>query len=674
MKRLTLLPLLTHPLSYLFLGLVVAILGVISFVIFFHAANDVSDSITGAVIASGGNVSEVNLTANASPTRWAGIYGKITVNTSLSTNSSITLTGGQLRMKNITLPCYADKLYAATSSTVDWDNVQGGTPELIDNYLGITLPDAESATEMFNASFPFAVLGTNTLSIPSIHTLIYNSTNQTFSMGILNNSRNLLLVTALTQNQTGFDNRKYDYQMLLPIPSAGTTYRLFADCGACVSAETSFSFQPINFPANFNFSMNNTYQNFSNAASGGGGGGDGGSFASGDNGLSSGTISSSYLGMQPLKFNNATHTFLELEFDFGRCQQRGSLGGLIFERQNSSTATSTFLVRGITLPLGETKTIYLDNQNASSNSICIKDAEISAIGEISNNCSQTDETRIYCSTAGTTKGGYTCTDLGKQFKITGAEHSGVTEITDNTTAEEASSAVSAVSGGAAGGGSCPPQMTYSNGRCVISLPKAIVAKEDICAAGFARIGGICLQPQPLTKEEGLFFDFSISLSLEEQNITFGEKNIFLNVKITKLTEQFKPINFLIYYEIIDKAGRIVLEDTSQNEVLAEASFVKELNMASLSVGEYNVTAYAIYQNQYARSQALFIITPPRQSSLAGLALGFLGNLGTYSLNSVLVLLLWFILLILLIIWGLLTCRRILDKRRNKKPNVKKCRL
>ncbi len=594
-----------------FLVLDVLFLSVVLLVFtFIHFGVDLTDGITGATIAAGGNVTNLNITLNATATRWAGIYGLVTVNPSVTTNGSVVLMGGETKMKNVTLSCYSDKLYATTAPTVNWDTLLVGTAGLIDTYLNISLPDAESATEMFTQTKWFNIPGLPPLNLPSMHTLVFNSSSPTFDLGILDNTGNPTLITHLVSNQTGFNGGAYDYQMLLPVATPGTTYRLFADCGVCSTSTTTFSFKPVNFDSTMNFFANDTTLNFTKMTT----------LSSSTTDFYNGTISDQFTGIQPLKFSNSTHTFLEFNYDFGKCQQRNAMDNLIFEKQNTTSARGSFLVRGITLPSGYTKTIYLDNLDSSSNSICIKDAELMDISEISSDCSGANETKILCTTEGAAKNGYICMDQGKMFKITGANHSGIVEIDDVSSETPSSgSTPGGGSGGGGGGGSCPPQMVAHYGRCVISSPIVILISESLCTTGFAWIGGICLKPQSAKPLEGEpLFNLSISLPAEKKNVTNTEKTLPLNVILTKLNNQWIPTDFVMYYTIKNSAGKIVVEDTGTVTVEAESSFVKNLNITALSLGEHTISAYAIIGERYADDYTNFTIYQEKKN-LAGFA-------------------------------------------------------
>ena len=83
------------------------------------------------------------------------------------------------------------------------------------------------------------------------------------------------------------------------------------------------------------------------------------------------------------------------------------------------------LVRGVNLTSGRTKTMYVENLNASLDILCIKDAEIHNLSEISNQCKELNETKILCDGSGA--GSYNCTKVenGTRFKVTGLNFSGI---------------------------------------------------------------------------------------------------------------------------------------------------------------------------------------------------------------------------------------------------------
>ena len=92
-----------------------------------------------------------------------------------------------------------------------------------------------------------------------------------------------------------------------------------------------------------------------------------------------------------------------------------------------STIKGSIIVRGVE-QVG-TKTLYLDRIDYNLNWICIKDIEIDDVSEISNNCQGDHETHMQCN--GQDFSGYTCEEIESGiYKITGLQHSGVTQSND----------------------------------------------------------------------------------------------------------------------------------------------------------------------------------------------------------------------------------------------------
>ena len=84
---------------------------------------------------------------------------------------------------------------------------------------------------------------------------------------------------------------------------------------------------------------------------------------------------------------------------------------------------------------GTIKDLTLNALNDSLNSVCVKDAEVNSISEISENCTSIDETFVVCD--GTEVDEYTCEPIfseGKlsQFKVTGLTHSAVKQMGRNS--------------------------------------------------------------------------------------------------------------------------------------------------------------------------------------------------------------------------------------------------
>jgi len=94
-------------------------------------------------------------------------------------------------------------------------------------------------------------------------------------------------------------------------------------------------------------------------------------------------------------------------------------------QQNENSSKGSLIINGLTL--NSTKTFYLDNLS-SHHGLCIKDADVDGIDDISNSCNGTFEKFVTCPGSA---GNYNCSMNGTRFKITGLNHSAVQQSDDN---------------------------------------------------------------------------------------------------------------------------------------------------------------------------------------------------------------------------------------------------
>ncbi len=121
-----------------------------------------------------------------------------------------------------------------------------------------------------------------------------------------------------------------------------------------------------------------------------------------------------------LKRNNIT--LIEFSFNFSN---KLNLSNITFDTQTTNTTANYVLVKNLNLQSGTTKNFTLTKYVFTTNALCIKDAEIDSINNISSACDQSGETRLSCPG---TSGQYTCTFNNSVYKVTGLTHSGAKEI------------------------------------------------------------------------------------------------------------------------------------------------------------------------------------------------------------------------------------------------------
>ena len=163
-------------------------------------------------------------------------------------------------------------------------------------------------------------------------------------------------------------------------------------------------------------------------------------------------------GQQKVNFLKGNYSILEFVFNFSNSSKLDLTNISIINSSNSTE--SSLIVYGISLPIGVTKTVYLEKIDNEINGICVKDEEIVHIGEISANCDGNNEFKIECD--GTDQNGYSCTynSSSNLYRITGLKHSGVMQFSyiktfpppSNSNSGGGSSSGGGGSGGGGGGG------------------------------------------------------------------------------------------------------------------------------------------------------------------------------------------------------------------------------
>ncbi len=129
-------------------------------------------------------------------------------------------------------------------------------------------------------------------------------------------------------------------------------------------------------------------------------------------------------GSLPVKIFNGSKLMFEFNFNFSR--GRLNLSNVVIVTRSASNFSGV-LIRGLNLTSqNQTKTVYLDNVSSQS-SVCINDAEITSLANISARCNGANETLVACD--GTITNGYNCTsiDSGTRFSVSGLNHSGVNQ-------------------------------------------------------------------------------------------------------------------------------------------------------------------------------------------------------------------------------------------------------
>ncbi len=194
-------------------------------------------------------------------------------------------------------------------------------------------------------------------------------------------------------------------------------------------------------------------------------------------------ISKAFNGTKKIEFRNGDRKLLEFDFNFSNNTQLDFTNLSVLNASNSTIGAA--IVKGIDLSQsGFKKTLLVEKIDSNLNGICIKDAEIDWIDNISSSCNSANEYKIECD--GTSQNGYTCTynSTIDSYQVSGLSHSGVIQYSYTKPASGGDSnnqdSSSSVGGGGGGGGGgspfyicsmewkCEEWSTCANGRQVRS--------------------------------------------------------------------------------------------------------------------------------------------------------------------------------------------------------------
>lgn len=171
---------------------------------------------------SGGYVTVFNITANIQNTRWKAFVGRV--------SGSFTLDdAGGSTVYDWSLATVAGEVYATrNSSTINWNNL---TCASVDNLntentaMDLNSP-ADNLTATFNISsgatheeFFVASRNISENSCPTLNTFVANqSQDSSFEEVALWEAigNNAVFATVLEEDEYGYDNRTYDFQMIVP--------------------------------------------------------------------------------------------------------------------------------------------------------------------------------------------------------------------------------------------------------------------------------------------------------------------------------------------------------------------------------------------------------------------------------------------------------------------------
>jgi hypothetical protein len=186
--------------------------------------------------AKGGYVTELNITRKFDTYYWGGLYGIAYRIPGFTEQLPTDVTTAEVDRHDLFFDCIQDdavggtEVYASTSPTILWETIQAANPADVDDYMGC-ISGIQCAQETFTLNGSIMLGASNITGVPFTYTYQYDGNQNTFNIGILNDSENIVFVTNRVAVQRGYNYEKIvNYQMMLPTPENSTvTYYFFTD-------------------------------------------------------------------------------------------------------------------------------------------------------------------------------------------------------------------------------------------------------------------------------------------------------------------------------------------------------------------------------------------------------------------------------------------------------------
>jgi len=179
----------------------------------------------GNVTAQGGNITQVNLSAEVTTLSWQGFYGQVAGNITLEDNSGDVLYSWAV--SNV-----SGEVLASRNSTIDFTTVAGIETCTVDESLTGTGTDRTNNT-FTNGTVSFEIAGVSITAACNTFTFINNATQTLRYQEIILNATGVtsIYVTKVNESTTSFDGTLQDYQMIVPDnqTTATTTYFFFVE-------------------------------------------------------------------------------------------------------------------------------------------------------------------------------------------------------------------------------------------------------------------------------------------------------------------------------------------------------------------------------------------------------------------------------------------------------------
>jgi len=189
-----------------------------------------SDDSTASLAVQSGNVTQLNITGTAISDHWAGFYGEVSGNMTLSNAA------GDVFYEWEGLNAIAGEVFASTSGSVDWSTIAciGATGIAnLETALGIVPTDADRINQTYTvATHPgITVAGTALSACNTTNAYINTGKDATTFYQILladtSGDGNPVFTTLINETTTGFDGVTHDFQLLVGEEDSAATTDLY---------------------------------------------------------------------------------------------------------------------------------------------------------------------------------------------------------------------------------------------------------------------------------------------------------------------------------------------------------------------------------------------------------------------------------------------------------------
>ena len=184
------------------------------------------------ITTAGGSFTTMVLNATTQTPRWKAYVGNVTGKLTLADSNGKSIF--DWRLASVT-----GKVYATRNSTIDWSTIGCADSTSIlneDAYLNMSQNNPDTINRTFsNKVHKSFYVGTICQSIATYvnGTVQASSENSVFQEMVLKDGLSRMVYTTLiNQNTTGYNNQKFDFQMIVPeneYQSVPTTYYMYAE-------------------------------------------------------------------------------------------------------------------------------------------------------------------------------------------------------------------------------------------------------------------------------------------------------------------------------------------------------------------------------------------------------------------------------------------------------------